>query len=71
MASSEGAKLTPGTENEDDSAISMLDVLEEQQELEENANAVLGDSDDRNCTYIMVWEMDKSFHSFQISNFQT
>lgn len=38
--------------NHDDSgAITMVDVLEEEQELEDDANAVLGASDDQNCTY--------------------
>ena len=46
--------------HEDDSiepaegAISMIDVLEEEKQLEDDANAVLGDSDDKNCTYLMV-----------------
>lgn len=38
--------------NED--VLSMVDVLKEEAELEEEANAVLGDSDDQNCTYPMV-----------------
>lgn len=33
---------------------SMLDVLEEDNELEEEANAVLGDSDDQCCTFTKV-----------------
>lgn len=37
--------------DDDDSGITMIDVLEEEQELEEDANAVLGGSDDQNCTY--------------------
>lgn len=32
----------------------MVDVLEENEELEEEAKAVLGDSDDRCCTYTTV-----------------
>lgn len=35
--------------------LSMVDVLEENEELEEEAKAVLGDSDDRCCTYPTVW----------------
>ncbi|KAM3963765.1 LOW QUALITY PROTEIN: uncharacterized protein ACR2FA_002288 [Aphomia sociella] len=31
--------------------VTMMDVLQEQQEFEEDANAVLGASDDKNCTY--------------------
>ena len=34
--------------------VSMLDVLNEDNELEAEANAVLGDSDDQNCTYVKV-----------------
>ena len=35
-------------------AVSMVDVLEEEQQLEEDATAVLGDGDLHNCTYDMV-----------------
>ena len=41
-------------ENDDDPAVSMLDVLREEEELEADANAVLGDSDATNCTYVLV-----------------
>ncbi|KAJ8730487.1 hypothetical protein PYW08_001900 [Mythimna loreyi] len=34
-----------------DKVVTMVDVLQEQQEFEEDANAVLGASDDKNCTY--------------------
>ena len=34
--------------------VSMLDVLNEDNGLEAEANAVLGDSDDQNCTYVKV-----------------
>ena len=34
--------------------VSMVDVLHEDNELEAEANAVLGDSDDQNCTYDKV-----------------
>lgn len=34
-----------------DKVVTMLDVLQEQQDFEEDANAVLGASDDKNCTY--------------------
>lgn len=34
--------------------VTMMDVLQEQQEFEEDANAVLGASDDKNCTYSKV-----------------
>ncbi|KAL5008060.1 hypothetical protein ScPMuIL_013641 [Solemya velum] len=48
MASEEN--LAP-EEKSADSGISMVDVLEEEKQLEDDANAVLGDSDDKNCTY--------------------
>lgn len=38
-------------ENEDDAVISMVDYLKEEEELENDADAVLGDSDDKQCTY--------------------
>lgn len=41
-------------ENSGEDVLSMIDVLKEENELEEEANAVLGDSDDQNCTYPMV-----------------
>ncbi|XP_022241102.1 putative E3 ubiquitin-protein ligase UBR7 [Limulus polyphemus] len=47
---SEGEK---NGEEEEECGITMLDVLEDEQELEEDANAVLGGSDDKNCTYPM------------------
>ncbi|XP_076331777.1 putative E3 ubiquitin-protein ligase UBR7 [Tachypleus tridentatus] len=40
-------------EEEEECGITMLDLLEDEQELEEDANAVLGGSDDKNCTYPM------------------
>lgn len=36
---------------DEDSVISLKDVIEEDQELQDTANAVLGGSDDTNCTY--------------------
>lgn len=36
---------------DEDSIISLKDVIEEDQELQDTANAVLGGSDDTNCTY--------------------
>ena len=41
-------------DNVEDAAISMVDILKEQEELEDDANAVLGGSDSKNCTYLMV-----------------
>ena len=34
--------------------VSMVDVLEKDKELEAEANAVFGDSDDQHCTYDKV-----------------
>ncbi|XP_022097943.1 putative E3 ubiquitin-protein ligase UBR7 [Acanthaster planci] len=41
----------PLPEDSEDTVLSMVDVLQESEELEEEANAVLGDSDDKCCTY--------------------
>lgn len=38
-------------ENDEDVVISMVDFLKEEEELENDANAVFGDSDDKQCTY--------------------
>ncbi|XP_053399423.1 putative E3 ubiquitin-protein ligase UBR7 [Mercenaria mercenaria] len=40
-----------GEENHDDAVISMVDYLKEEADLVEDANAVLGDSDENHCTY--------------------
>lgn len=37
--------------DEDEETITMLDVIEREDELEEEASAVLGNSDEKNCTY--------------------
>lgn len=50
----ETAKSDSGVDSNDGNVVSMVDVLEEEQLLEEDANAVLGGSDDRNCTYLQV-----------------
>jgi hypothetical protein len=47
------ANLT-GESHDEDPAVSMIDVLREEEELEADANAVLGDSDATNCIYLMV-----------------
>ena len=41
-------------EEEEDEIVSMVEVLAEQEALEESADAVLGGSDERNCTYLQV-----------------
>ncbi|XP_013187334.2 putative E3 ubiquitin-protein ligase UBR7 [Amyelois transitella] len=38
-------------ESDGDKVVTMMDVLQEQEEFEEDANAVLGASDEKNCTY--------------------
>lgn len=50
--SSKMAKMS--NPEEEDSGITLVDVLEEEDQLEEDANAVLGGSDDQNCTYSLV-----------------
>ncbi|XP_063378144.1 putative E3 ubiquitin-protein ligase UBR7 [Cydia fagiglandana] len=42
---------TEMAEYEGEKVVTMMDVLQEQEEFEEDANAVLGASDDKNCTY--------------------
>lgn len=41
-------------QHETEDTVSFVDVLEREQELEENANAVLGACDDKNCSYSLV-----------------
>ena len=40
--------------NTEDAVISMVDYLREEEELENDAHAVLGGSDEHHCTYPMV-----------------
>lgn len=42
------------------STITMQDVLDEEQELQLETAAVLGGSDEKNCTYIQVYEAPDS-----------
>lgn len=42
------------TDDEEDNGVTLVEVLEEEAQLEEDANAVLGGSDDANCTYSLV-----------------
>lgn len=50
-----GSKLDMSSGDADvDNIVSLQDVLEEDQELESTANAVLGDSDDAKCSYPKV-----------------
>lgn len=47
----EDSKSTNECKEDDSNVITMLDVLEEEKMLEDDALAVLGASDDKNCTY--------------------
>lgn len=47
---------------EDTNVVTMVDVLKEEQELEDDAKAVLGASDDQNCTYSQV----NAYQNYQI-----
>lgn len=52
-------KLTESIE--DDNSVTMLDVLQVENQLEEDAYAVLGASDDQNCTYNKVGTFFSTF----------
>ena len=43
--------------------VSLQDVVEEDQQLEQTANAVLGDSDDTQCTYPKVIDFNMISHT--------
>lgn len=45
---------TEMAESDGDKVVTMMDVLQEQQDFEDDANAVLGASDDKECTYSKV-----------------
>lgn len=49
-----GDKDADMSEYDGEKVVTMMDVLQEQQDFEEDANAVLGASDDKNCTYSKV-----------------
>jgi len=51
-------------QDEENETITMLDVLQEEQELEDNAFAVLAASDDKNCTYLQVLYFELDFHIY-------
>lgn len=60
MACPEGKEPTTSTDvakntdDEEENGVTLVEVLEEEAQLEEDANAVLGGSDDANCTYNLV-----------------
>lgn len=53
MADKEGRAAKPSQNNSEieDPGISMVDVLQDEESLEADAKAVLGNADDKNCTY--------------------
>lgn len=48
------ANNPPPLDIDEDSVVSIKDIIDEERSLQETANAVLGDSDDTNCTYSKV-----------------
>lgn len=48
---------------ESENVITMVDVLEEEKELEDNAFAVLGASDEKNCTYLRGYVLRQALYS--------
>ena len=50
-----------------DEVVSLQDVLEVNQQLEQDANAVLGDSDDSECTYPKVKQNQTNYVWRQVS----
>jgi E3 ubiquitin-protein ligase UBR7 len=58
MAESSTSTMTSTSKEEcieeETNVITMIDVLKEEQDLEDDAKAVLGASDDQNCTYSRV-----------------
>lgn len=51
------------SEDEEQAIVSLQDVIEEDQQLEDTANAVLGDSDDTQCTYRRVGRFIYSYYT--------
>lgn len=47
--------FNPPNENGEDTIMTLQDVLDEQEELENAYAAVLGGSDEKNCTYSKVY----------------
>lgn len=46
-----GDRKEGGNEEEEEEPVTMLDVLHDEESLEQDAKAVLGSADDKNCTY--------------------
>lgn len=54
-----GNNVSEGEDDKEDAIVTMIDVLEQESEQEDNVNAVLGGSDDKACTYSQVgWELN-------------
>ena len=51
---------TAGEEDDAEAGVTLAEVLEEEDQLEEDCNAVLGPSDDKNCSYHLVCVMVSS-----------
>lgn len=63
-------KATTSIQEDEENSVTMVDVLQEENALEEDVNAVLGAADDQNCTYNKV-QIDfnlKIFLFFSIYN---
>ena len=54
-------------EKPEDDGVTMVDVLQDEHELEEDAKAVLGAADDKNCTYYqgMPFQIPQKCAEFQ------
>lgn len=57
MSASESTKEKDNNDKDDGQVVTMVDVLQEENELEEDANAVLGGADDKMCTYSKVYDL--------------
>lgn len=55
-------------EKDEGNVVTMVDVLEEENELEEDANAVLGGSDDKTCTYSKGYVLRQPLYSCKTCN---
>ncbi|XP_047514002.1 putative E3 ubiquitin-protein ligase UBR7 isoform X1 [Pieris napi] len=53
---------------EDEKVVTMMDVLKEQEDFEEDANAVLGASDDKNCTFSMGYIKRQAIYACMTCN---
>ncbi|CAG2181710.1 unnamed protein product, partial [Oppiella nova] len=53
------------TDGDNEDVITMLDVLQEEQDLEDDAFAVLAGSDDKNCTYLKGYVSRQALYACQ------